>query len=117
MTWVRPDEWVIERIVVTGQGNGVIRVADERSEFPLILFLVNGAAILFLFGLGLASRDKVRWMAFTFAAILLTGLSFTWIYSLGGFLWPFGVILLIVSLLKLSQYRKAGNEAKYDVSS
>jgi len=70
-------------------------------------FFITAATILFLLGLGFTYRDKDRWLAFTFAAILLTGLSLSWAYRLGGFLWPFGVLLLINSLIKLRQYRRA----------
>ena len=68
-------------------------------------FFIAAAAIMFLFGLGLSFRAKDRWLAILFASILLTGLSLSWAYSLGGFLWPVGLVLLVISLAKLRQYR------------
>ena len=55
--------------------------------------------------LGVIYHDRERWLAFLYSAILFTGFSLSWAYSLGGFLWPLGIILLVVSAIKLRQYR------------
>lgn len=71
-----------------------------------ISFNTTAGCDLILLILGLVFREKDRWRAFTLAAGLLIGFGLSWIYSLGGFLWPLGVILLVVSLGKLRSYRE-----------
>ena len=74
--------------------------------FASISFNATWGCDLMLLALGLIFRDRDRWRAFTLAAVLLIGFGLSWIYSLGGFLWPLGIILLVYSLRKLARYRK-----------
>lgn len=69
--------------------------------FASISFNTTAGCDLILLILGLVFREKDRWLAFTLAAVLLIGFGLSWIYSLGGFLWPLGIILLVYSLRKL----------------
>ena len=76
-------------------------------KYVLTVFYTIVGSDLVLLALGLVFRDRARWRAFTLAAVLLIGFGLSWIYSLGGFLWPLGVILLVYSLRKLACYRTA----------
>ncbi len=75
----------------------------DRKYVLAVFYTIVGSDLLLL-ALGLIFREKDRWRAFTLAAVLLIGFGLSWIYSLGGFLWPVGVILLVVSLSKLAVY-------------
>ncbi len=70
------------------------------------LFSIGAIATLVLLALGLIFDARERWLAFTLGAILLIFFSIAWLYSLGGFLLPLGILLLINSIIKLRQYPK-----------
>ena len=78
---------------------------DRKYVLAVFDTIVGCDLVLLVLGWGYRNRD--RWLAFTLAAVLLIGFGLSWIYSLGGFLWPLGVILLVVSLRKLKSYREA----------
>ena len=102
-----PRVYVNEHIVVIGRGNETISVSiGGPNPLAISLFFVIALAVITLLVLGFVFRQKNRWLAFTLAGVLLTGFSISWAYSLGGFLLPVGIILLVVSLRKLARYNK-----------
>ncbi|ADJ26826.1 hypothetical protein Dehly_1545 [Dehalogenimonas lykanthroporepellens BL-DC-9] len=98
---------LVALVVFTGitLGNwGELVNSDENRNYLRILFSLIAVFTVVLLILGVFFREKDRWLSFTLAALLITGFSMSYFYSIGPLLAPIGIVLLVISVFKLARY-------------
>lgn len=78
-----------------------------EPTYAVVGFILGapGAIIALLVAMGIMSRDKLRWTALFLAAIMILGFSALVFFSIGILFAPVGLVLLGISIWKLTHYR------------
>lgn len=80
--------------------NGMTWWGLEGSFYgPLFMGILAVAAVLAV--MGITTKDRERWLAFTLVATLILGFSLGYLYSIGFILAPISLALLVISIRRL----------------